>query len=72
MSDRRAPAEDIESDAAGVAREPIRLADLDILRDRVRFPACRRWVARLYLLASWALACAQCARTPADVNEGTP
>lgn len=44
-------------------REPIRLADLDILRDRVRCPACQRWVARLFLLTSWALACARCARS---------
>lgn len=47
------------------------LADLDILRDRVRCPRCRRWVDRLLLLADWSLVCDDCARESTVLRNGT-
>jgi hypothetical protein len=49
----------------------VNLSDLDILRDRVRCPRCRRWTDRLLLLADWSLACRSCARQPIATGDGT-
>ena len=42
----------------------VNLADLDILRNRVRCSRCGRWVDRLFLLTDWSLACYGCTRRP--------
>lgn len=34
--------------------------EIDLLHDRVRCPACRRWVGRLHVMINWSLACTVC------------
>jgi hypothetical protein len=57
------------------AGAPIDLADLDLHRDRVRCPRCRRWVSRLLAPVWGGLLCDRCfAEATGDRRDspGTP